>query len=210
MQERHPPTDRQHRSENGARHTAKRFRSRRHGAGWIRSSVSFVDSEVDRITPRTTADDVETVARLTGLRDECPVVTEPFTEWVLAGSFPAGRPAWEHAGAAFVDDVTPYEERKLWLLNGAHSLLAYAGSITGHETVAGQVRQPAVRQPHGLPPVGERVRFKVATQVFDGLFEGPVLLHRDRAAHPSRHGTWAHRRGDAPLAAAPAAPRIRL
>src|SRR5215207_9768203 len=32
-------------------------------------------------------------------------------------------------------DVTPYEERKLWLLNGSHSLLAYAGSIRGHTTI---------------------------------------------------------------------------
>ncbi|NUR07524.1 MAG: mannitol dehydrogenase family protein, partial [Nocardioidaceae bacterium] len=104
--------------------------------GWVRETVSFVDSEVDRITPRTTAADVGTVARLTGLRDDCPVVTEPFSEWVLAGGFPAGRPGWEQAGALFVDDVTPYEERKLWLLNGAHSLLAYAGSIRGHHTVA--------------------------------------------------------------------------
>jgi fructuronate reductase len=32
--------------------------------------------------------------------------------------------------------VTPFEHRKLWLLNGAHSFLAYAGSIRGHTTVA--------------------------------------------------------------------------
>ena len=31
----------------------------------------------------------------------------------------------------FVDDVTPFEQRKLWLLNGAHSLLAYAGAVRG-------------------------------------------------------------------------------
>ena len=91
---------------------------------------------VDRITPRTTEQDVEAVAEQTGWRDEVPVVTEPFTEWVLSGSFPGGRPAWETAGAAFVDDVHPYETRKLLLLNGGHSLLAYAGSERGHETIA--------------------------------------------------------------------------
>jgi len=105
-------------------------------ADWIRSSVSFVDSEVDRITPRTTADDITTAASLLGLRDECLVVTEPFSEWVIAGEFPAGRPGWEHAGATFVDEVTPYEERKLWLLNGAHSLLAYAAGTRSHRTVS--------------------------------------------------------------------------
>ena len=72
----------------------------------------------------------------TGRDDRCPVVTEPFTEWVISGAFPAGRPRWEDAGATFADDITPFEHRKLWLLNGAHSLLAYAGSIRGHATVA--------------------------------------------------------------------------
>jgi fructuronate reductase len=105
-------------------------------AAWIRDHVSFVDTMVDRITPHTTDDDVRAVAEQTGWHDEVPVVTEPFTEWVLSGAFPAGRPQWDTAGAAFVDDVHPYETRKLLLLNAAHSLLAYAGSERGHETIA--------------------------------------------------------------------------
>lgn len=112
---------------------------------WVRESVSFVDSAVDRITPRTTDEDRETVLRATGLLDACPVVTEPFSEWVIAGEFPQGRPGWEHAGAQLVTDVTPYEQRKLWLLNGAHSLLAYAGSIRGHTTVAEAIGDPLCR-----------------------------------------------------------------
>jgi fructuronate reductase len=35
--------------------------------------------------------------------------------------------------------VLPFEERKIWLLNGAHSLLAYAGSIIGCATVTDAV-----------------------------------------------------------------------
>lgn len=103
---------------------------------WIESTVSFVSTMVDRITPATTRADFETALALTGLPDEVPVVTEPFSEWVLAGEFPAGRPNWEAAGARFVDDVTPYERRKLWLLNGGHSLLAYRGLLRGHATIA--------------------------------------------------------------------------
>ncbi|HEX2905068.1 MAG TPA: mannitol dehydrogenase family protein [Jatrophihabitans sp.] len=103
---------------------------------WLDASVSVVTTAVDRITPSTTAADVEAVRLSTGVRDACPVVTEPFQEWVLSGSFPNGRPAWDAAGATFTDDVTPFEHRKLWLLNGGHSLLAYAGLLRGHETVA--------------------------------------------------------------------------
>jgi fructuronate reductase len=74
------------------------------------------------------------------------VVTEPFSEWALSDDFPSGRPAWDAAGAVFTDDVTRYEERKLWLLNGAHSVLAYTGPLRGHATVADAVADPACRE----------------------------------------------------------------
>jgi fructuronate reductase len=105
-------------------------------AAWIDRSVSFVSTSVDRITPKTTPADLATAAALTGWRDHATVVTEPFRDWVLSGEFPAGRPAWESAGARFVAEIEPFERRKLWLLNGAHSLLAYVGLRAGHDTVA--------------------------------------------------------------------------
>lgn len=103
---------------------------------WLADNVTVVTTVVDRITPRATADDARIAADLTGFDDQCPVVTEPFSDWVLSGEFPAGRPRWHDSGATFTEDVLPFEERKIWLLNGAHSLLAYAGSIIGHATVA--------------------------------------------------------------------------
>lgn len=115
-------------------------------AAWIEDNVSFVTTMVDRITPATTDDDRVVAADLTGRLDDAPVVTEPYSEWVLSGEFPAGRPGWDTAGARFVDDITPFEERKLWLLNGGHSLLAYAGSARGHLTIAEAVSDPECRE----------------------------------------------------------------
>ncbi|MFF9403113.1 MULTISPECIES: mannitol dehydrogenase family protein [unclassified Streptomyces] len=112
-------------------------------ADWIDAHVSFVSTSVDRITPATTVVDTDLASARLGLRDLNAVVTEPFHSWVLAGRFPAGRPPWEQAGALFVDDIGPYERRKLWLLNGAHSLLAYMGLARGHETVAEAIRDPS-------------------------------------------------------------------
>ena len=112
---------------------------------WIARNVSWVTTMVDRITPEPTHDDRESVRAATGVADPATVVTEPFAEWVLSGLFPAGRPAWEQAGARIVEDVAPFEQRKLWLLNGAHSLMAYAGGIRGHETVAGAIADPLCR-----------------------------------------------------------------
>ena len=107
--------------------------------------VTFVSTSIDRITPKTTPADVAAVAAATGWRDRSPVVTEPFHDWVLSGEFRSGRPAWEKAGARFVDDIDPFERRKLWLLNGSHTLLAYAGAARGHNTVAEAVGDPEVR-----------------------------------------------------------------
>ncbi len=114
-------------------------------AEWIEQHVDFATSMVDRITPATTDDDRALVARTQGYLDASPVPTEPFNEWVVSGAFPAGRPRWEDAGVQLVDDVAPFEQRKLWLLNASHSLLAYAGSIRGHETIDEAIDDPACR-----------------------------------------------------------------
>jgi fructuronate reductase len=72
-------------------------------------------------------------------------VTEPFHDWILSGTFPTGRPSWEDAGARYVEDIEPWEQRKLWLLNGAHTLLAFAGLRLGHRTVAEAIDDPWLR-----------------------------------------------------------------
>lgn len=115
-------------------------------AAWITSTVSFVSTMVDRITPATTAEDRLTAAALTGCDDLMPVVCEPFTEWVICGRFPAGRPRWENAGARFVDDIDPFERRKLWLLNAGHSLLAYVGLVHGEHTIEEAMAHDADRE----------------------------------------------------------------
>lgn len=112
--------------------------------GWIQDNVSVVTTMVDRITPRTTDEDREAVGELLQVSDSQVVVTEPFAEWVLSGEFPRGRPEWP--GAQFVDDVSRHEQRKLWLLNGSHSLMAYGASILGHETVAEAIADETVRR----------------------------------------------------------------
>ena len=112
---------------------------------WIDSHIDFATSMVDRITPGTTDEDRALVQRACGYLDAYPVATEPFSEWVISGGFPAGRPRWEEAGATLVDDVEPFERRKLWLLNGSHSMLAYAGSVRGHSTIDEAIADPACR-----------------------------------------------------------------
>lgn len=113
---------------------------------WMDENVTFPTTSIDRITPATTDELIELVKKETGFADKAPVVTEPFASWVIEGEFPAGRPNWEKAGVEFVEDIEPFEHRKLWLLNGSHSLMAYYGQLKGHETVADAICDPDVHE----------------------------------------------------------------
>ena len=112
--------------------------------GWIDGHVTVVTTMVDRITPRPDPALGTLVAASTGVQDAAAVETEPFSEWVLSGTFAGGHPDWAAAGATFTDDIAPFEERKLRLLNGAHTLMAYAGPLLGCETVRDAIEHPRV------------------------------------------------------------------
>ncbi|MGO1769530.1 MAG: mannitol dehydrogenase family protein [Microbacterium sp.] len=111
---------------------------------WIEAHVAFPSTMVDRIAPAATDDDRAEAEGILGLRDEGLVVAEPFRQWVIEDRFAGPRPAWEQAGAILTDDVAPYERAKLRVLNGAHSLLAYLGSLADHELIADAVADPWV------------------------------------------------------------------
>ncbi|MCW2763130.1 MAG: Mannitol dehydrogenase, C-terminal domain protein, partial [Marmoricola sp.] len=113
---------------------------------WIHENVAFPQSMVDRIVPATTAEDLDEVRGRLGLDDHGAVVTETFRQWVIEDQFPAGRPAWETAGAIFTDDVTPYETLKVRLLNGSHSTLAYLGALKGIRLVADVMIHPELAE----------------------------------------------------------------
>ncbi|WP_296744322.1 mannitol dehydrogenase family protein [Mesorhizobium sp.] len=115
-------------------------------ADHIAEDVAFPSSMVDRIVPATTDADRTRVASALGMADAWPVMTEPFRQWVIEDNFPAGRPAWEEFGVTMVEDVRPFEDMKLRLLNGAHSGIAYLGLLSGHATVDQAFGDPAIRQ----------------------------------------------------------------
>src|SRR5690606_12891464 len=115
-------------------------------AGYITENVAFPGTMVDRIVPATADADCAAISAITGLDDAWPIVTEPFTQWVIEDDFPEGRPAFEAVGAELVTDVEPYELMKLRMLNGSHSTLAYLGYLAGHQYVADAIADPAIRR----------------------------------------------------------------
>ncbi|HEY7273425.1 MAG TPA: mannitol dehydrogenase family protein [Actinoplanes sp.] len=109
---------------------------------YVEDSVAFPNSMVDRITPVTTDDDREEVRKRFGVDDGWPVVCEPFTQWALEDTFPAGRPPFEDAGVQVVADVEPYELMKLRLLNASHQALCYFGYLAGYRLVHDVAQDP--------------------------------------------------------------------
>ena len=107
---------------------------------WIAANVAFPNSMVDRITPQTTDADRAMVASAFGIEDAWPVVTEPFTQWIVEDQFANGRPPLEQVGVQFVADVHPYEMMKIRLLNASHSAMGFLGALCGfryiHEVIA--------------------------------------------------------------------------
>ncbi|QFU08840.1 Mannitol 2-dehydrogenase [Rhodobacteraceae bacterium THAF1] len=152
---------------------------------WIAENVAFPSSMVDRITPAAAADLPAKVRGIFGRDDHAAIETETFSQWVIEDHFPTGRPAWEAGGALFVDDVAPYEMMKLRMLNGTHSMLAYAGFLSGHRYVrdvmqdpdlAALVRRHLASAAKTLPPLNG-IDFDVYAADLIRRFENPNLDH---------------------------------
>jgi fructuronate reductase len=120
--------------------------------------------------------------------DQALVKTEPFFQWVIEDRFCGPRPAFETLGVHLTDDVAPWEEAKLRLLNGAHSGIAYLGGLAGIELVHAFVEDAAGRRfvealwresaATLTPPPGfdlDRYRADLMAR-----FSNPALQHRTR------------------------------
>jgi mannitol-1-phosphate/altronate dehydrogenase len=111
-------------------------------ARWITDRVSFPSSMVDRITPHTSPEERLAVAEKYGVDDRWPVITEPFSQWVIEDDFCNGRPPLDEVGVRFVPDVSRYELMKTRLLNAGHCALGYLGTLAGHTRIDRVMTEP--------------------------------------------------------------------
>ena len=154
---------------------------------WV-ENVAFPSTMVDRIVPSTTDADRAEIAKLIGAEDAWPIMTEPFTQWVIEDHFPSGRPAFEKAGAQIVSDVEPFEHMKLRMLNGSHSTMAYTGYLGGYDSIAEVMGDDAyVKLIHGL--MTEEVMPTLDMPGVDlGAYRDQLL---ERFRNPAlKHRTW--------------------
>ncbi|MFR9503838.1 MAG: mannitol dehydrogenase family protein [Rikenellaceae bacterium] len=113
-------------------------------AAWASENITYPNSMVDRITPATTEADIKRINKTLEVADAAPVYCEDFIQWVVEDNFAAGRPAWERVGVELTDDVTPYENMKLSLLNASHTLLSYPSMLSGFRRVYEAMRDERI------------------------------------------------------------------
>ena len=154
-------------------------------ADWIAADVAFPSTMVDRITPAATEATLAEAQALTGTEDHAAVETETFFQWVIEDDFPQGRPAWETAGVIFTEDVPAFEAMKLRMLNGSHSMLAYAGfhaglpfvrDVMAHAPMAKLVRRHLAAAAATLPPI-PGIDLIAYADALAARFENPGIAH---------------------------------
>lgn len=103
-------------------------------ASWVRENVKFPSCMVDRITPRTTDAVQWEVENVIPGHGHSAIQTEEFTQWVIENKFASDFPDLTKVGVIISDDIGPYEETKIRILNGGHTSLAYIGVLSGYKT----------------------------------------------------------------------------
>jgi fructuronate reductase len=104
-------------------------------ARFIESEVICPRTMVDSITPATDDALRTRVNSALGVVDAWPIQRESFTQWVIEDSPALNGIDLASVGVTLAKDVSVYDRAKLRLVNGAHSTLAYLGSLRGRETV---------------------------------------------------------------------------
>lgn len=100
---------------------------------YLDNNVGFPNSAVDRIVPNVK------------IKKELPidVAVEDFYEWdIEKGAIKVNH---NIQGAEFVDNLGPYLERKLFLLNGAHATIAYLGYLKGYKFIHEAINDEFIR-----------------------------------------------------------------
>ncbi|MEI9482039.1 fructuronate reductase [Enterobacter cancerogenus] len=157
-------------------------------AAWIDAHVSFPGTMVDRIVPAATEASLAEITQALGVDDPCAISCEPFIQWVVEDNFVAGRPEWEVAGVQMVQDVLPWEQMKLRMLNGSHSFLAYLGYLAGYAHINECMEDEHFREAARRLMLDEQAPTLRITDVDLTAYANSLI---DRFANPAlQHRTW--------------------
>jgi tagaturonate reductase len=112
---------------------------------WLARRVRFCSSLVDRITTVPAPEARAALERRLGYADALLTVSEPHCLWAIEGDRTALRAAFAidtPESVTFAPDIGFYRERKLRLLNGAHTATAPLALLAGVPTVRAAAEHP--------------------------------------------------------------------
>jgi len=112
---------------------------------WVDAHNRFLNSLVDRIVTGYPHEEDEALFAELGYRDELLNTAEPYYLWAIEGEPELDRLLpFNRAGlnVAWVPDLTPYQTRKVRILNGAHTLMAPLGLLHGLSHVRETMEHP--------------------------------------------------------------------
>ncbi len=105
---------------------------------WMQTANRFTSTLVDRIVPGYPRNEIEDIQKETGYIDNNVVKGEIFHLWVLKKEplvqkyLPADKTG---LNVIFADDIHPYKQRKVKILNGSHTALVPVAYLCGIDTV---------------------------------------------------------------------------
>ncbi len=105
---------------------------------WMQTANHFTSTLVDRIVPGYPKNEIEAIQKDTGYIDNNVVKGEIFHLWVLKKEpfvqkvLPADKTG---LNVIFADDIHPYKQRKVKILNGSHTALVPVAYLCGIDTV---------------------------------------------------------------------------
>lgn len=112
---------------------------------WIHQENIFCCSLVDRIVPGYPRETALAFNKRHGYEDQLMVKAEPFMLWVIEGpeavkeKLPLTKAG---LNVVFTEDMTPYRQRKVHLLNGPHTAMVPIARLAGLETVEEVMKDP--------------------------------------------------------------------
>ncbi len=115
---------------------------------WLNDACTFCDTLVDRIVTGYPAEEADRLCAKLGYKDELLDVAEPFGLWVIESQKDISEELpLDKAGlpVLFVDDCKPYKERKVRILNGAHTSTVLLGWLSGFESVGECMADKTIR-----------------------------------------------------------------
>lgn len=105
---------------------------------WLDEACVFTSTLVDRIVTGYPRDEDKKIFEELGYEDKLLVTGEPFALWVIESKRDiSGELPFEKAGlpVIFTDDHKPYKQRKVRILNGAHTSFVLASYLAGNDYV---------------------------------------------------------------------------